>query len=37
VQILRGVTTSPVLMRAARFAMLGAKAFKEAEEAAKGF
>jgi len=36
-QILRGVTTSPVLMRAARFAVLGARALKEAEEAVKGF
>ncbi|EIC64883.1 hypothetical protein [Mycobacteroides abscessus] len=36
-QLLRGVTTSPVLIRAARFAVLGARALKEAEENAKGF
>lgn len=30
--LLRGVTTSPVLVRAARFAVLGARAFKDAEE-----
>ena len=35
--LFRGVTTSPVLVRAARFAVLGARAFKNAEEAAKGF
>ncbi len=36
-QILRGVTASPVLMRAARFAVLGARALKDAEDLAKGF
>lgn len=35
--LLRGVTTSPVLIRAARFAVLGSRAFKEAGEEAKGF
>ncbi|RIR09571.1 hypothetical protein [Mycobacteroides abscessus] len=36
-QLLRGVTVSPVLIRAARFAVLGARALKKAEENAKGF
>lgn len=34
--LLRGVITSPVLIRAARFAVLGARALKETDEAAKG-
>jgi hypothetical protein len=35
--LLSGVLTSPVLIRLARFAVLGARALKEADEAAKGF
>ncbi|MGW0056560.1 hypothetical protein [Nocardia nova] len=35
--LLRGVTTLPVLIRAARFAVLGTRAFKEVDEEVKGF
>ncbi|WJR32511.1 hypothetical protein P3F83_18565 [Mycobacteroides immunogenum] len=36
-KILEAVVMSPVLLRAARFAVLGSRAFIEAEEAARGF
>lgn len=35
--LLRGITISPVLVRAARFAVLGARALNDAEEAERGF
>lgn len=36
-QILAAVVTAPVLLRAARFAVLGSRAFMDADEASKGF
>lgn len=36
-RLLSGVLMSPVLIRLARFAVLGVRALKEADEAAKGF
>jgi hypothetical protein len=35
-KILDAVVTSPVLLRAARFAVLGSRAFIDADEASKG-
>ena len=35
--MLRAVITSPILLRAARFAVLGSRSYKDAEDAKKGF